>query len=353
MSSIRKSISRQINHKMRDLAHEIPVVVCRLQIESRSDFIFLTTYFMGCFYGQVNLFSFFKMKLMMNDLTIVTHDGNFHADDVFSIAALKCVLPTFTLIRTRDNDIMANADIVLDVGGVYDAEAGRFDHHQRGGAGEREDGTPFSSFGLIWQKYGLAICGDNQEVADSVDAKLVATIDAVDCGYVKGIMEGVSLSQSISMFNPTWEEAGDFDRAFDEAVAYAQRILQRFIAAAQGGINAKSIVAAAIARAEDARIIVLQQYTPWKTTVFNQAPDALFVIYPSQTGQWRIQTVPAELGSFADRKSLPQAWSGLNGEALQKVTGLDDAMFCHNGLFIAGCESFESTLAMAKMAVQG
>ncbi|MDT8453545.1 MAG: MYG1 family protein, partial [Gammaproteobacteria bacterium] len=25
----------------------------------------------------------------MNDITIATHNGNFHADDVFSIAALK------------------------------------------------------------------------------------------------------------------------------------------------------------------------------------------------------------------------------------------------------------------------
>jgi uncharacterized UPF0160 family protein len=85
----------------------------------------------------------------MNDKTIVTHNGNFHADDVFSIAAFKCIFSSFKLIRTRDFDIIAKADIVIDVGGEYDPEAGRFDHHQRGGAGERENGIPYSSFGLI------------------------------------------------------------------------------------------------------------------------------------------------------------------------------------------------------------
>ena len=78
----------------------------------------------------------------MNDKTIVTHNGNFHADDVFSIAAFKLILPSFRLIRTRDSELIAKADIVLDVGGEYDPDSDRFDHHQRGGAGEREMASP-------------------------------------------------------------------------------------------------------------------------------------------------------------------------------------------------------------------
>lgn len=288
----------------------------------------------------------------MTDLTIVTHDGNFHADDVFSIAALKCIFPTFNLVRTRNNEIIEKGDIVLDVGGSYDADAGRFDHHQRGGAGEREDGIPYSSFGLIWKKYGVEICQGNEAVAASVDSGLVSTIDAIDCGHVEGVVSGITLSQTISMFNPTWQEEGDFDAAFEEAVAFATRVLKRFIASADGGLSAKAIVAKAIDNAQDPRIIVLEKYTPWKRTVHALAEQALYVVYPSQSGQWRIQTVPAELGSFEDRKSLPTAWAGLNGEALQQATGLADAMFCHNGLFIAGCDSFDSTMKMAEMAVE-
>lgn len=288
----------------------------------------------------------------MTDKTIVTHNGNFHADDVFSVAALKCIFPTFNLIRTRDDEVISQADIVLDVGGVYDPEIGRFDHHQRGGAGTREDGTPYSSFGLIWKQYGVQICQGNEALAASVDAGLVSTIDAIDCGHVQGVSSGISLSHTISMFNPTWQEEGDFDACFNEAVEFAFRVLARFIASANGGLSAKEIVAKAIENADDPRIIVLQKYTPWKRTVHALSEAALFVIYPSQTGQWRIQTVPAELGSFEDRKSLPKAWAGLNGEALQEVTGIEDAMFCHNGLFIAGSESFESTMKMAVLAVE-
>jgi len=292
----------------------------------------------------------------MNEITIATHNGNFHADDVFSIAALKAIFPTYKLIRTRNLDVIAQADIVIDVGGEYDAEAGRFDHHQRGGAGERENGIPYSSFGLVWQKYGLELCQGNQDVANSVDAGLVSTIDAIDCGYAegvaKGMTQGISLSQTISMFNPTWQEDSHFDTCFDEAVNFASRVLTRFIASASGGINAKAIVAEAIEKAEDPRVIVLEKYTPWKRTVHALSTQALYMVYPSGSGPWRIQTVPVEPGSFEDKKSLPIAWAGLSNEALQDVTGIDDAMFCHNGLFIAGAESFESTMKMAEIALQ-
>jgi len=287
----------------------------------------------------------------MNDITIATHNGNFHADDVFSIAALKHIFPSFTLIRTRDSELIAKADIVLDVGGEYDSDNGRFDHHQRGGAGERENGIPYSSFGLIWQKYGVELCQGNKDIAHAVDKGLVSTIDAIDCGHVEGVPQGISLSQTIGMFNPTWQEDSHVDACFDEAVEFASRVLTRFIAAAGGGVNAKAIVAKAIDDAEDPRVIVLERYTPWKRTVHTLSEEALYVVYPSQTGEWRIQTVPTEPGSFENKKPLPQPWAGLSDQELQEVTGIEDAMFCHNGLFIAGAKSFEGTMKMASLAL--
>lgn len=287
----------------------------------------------------------------MKDITIATHNGSFHADDVFSIAALKNIFPSFNLIRTRDLDVISKADIVLDVGGQYDPNKGRFDHHQRDGAGQRDNGIPYSSFGLIWHKYGLEICNGDQDVTNAVDAGLVSTIDAIDCGYVEGIAEGISLSQTIAMFNPSWEEEGNFDERFNEAVDFASRILERFITSARGGVKAKSIVAKAIENAKDPRVIVLDKFTPWKKTVHALSEDALYIIYPSLTGEWKIQTVPVDPGSFENKQSLPESWAGLSDKELQDVTGIDDAMFCHNGLFIAGAESFDSVMKMADLAL--
>lgn len=289
----------------------------------------------------------------MNDKTIATHNGNFHADDVFSIAALRQIIPSFKLIRTRDIELIGKADIVIDVGGEYDPDSGRFDHHQRGGAGERDNGIPYSSFGLIWQKYGLEICQGNQDVANTVDVNLVSMIDAIDCGHVEGVYKGISLSQTIAMFNPTWQEDGQFDNCFDEAVDFASRVLIRFIASANGDISAIETVTKAVTNAKDPRVVILEKYVPWKETVHALSEDALFMIYPSLSGKWIIHTVPTVLGSFEDRKPLPSQWAGLSDKALKEVTGIDDAMFCHNGLFIAGAGSIESIMKMASIALQG
>ncbi len=54
---------------------------------------------------------------------------------------------------TRKPELIAAGTVVWDVGSEFDPVTNRFDHHQRG-APLREDGTPFSSAGLIWQVYG-------------------------------------------------------------------------------------------------------------------------------------------------------------------------------------------------------
>ena len=45
----------------------------------------------------------------------------------------KCVKISFMLYlyRTRDPKLLEECDIVVDVGGVYDPEKQRYDHHQR------------------------------------------------------------------------------------------------------------------------------------------------------------------------------------------------------------------------------
>lgn len=290
--------------------------------------------------------------------TIVTHSGKFHADDVFSVAALTYLLPDAKVIRTRDAELIAVADIVVDVGQEYDFATGRFDHHQRQGAGARDNGIPYSSFGLVWCHYGLEICQGNQPLVDMLDTELVSVIDAIDCGYVTGEdVHGVSLSQTIGLFNPTWQEADDFDVCFNQAVEFARHILLRFMATAQAQLAAYQQVVHAIEQAEDPRIIVLEQYLPWKQAVHDHGEQALYVVYPSaaqssSSRQWMIQAVSVTPDSFANKQSLPASWAGLADGDLQQVTGVSDARFCHNGRFIAAAASFYGAMSLAELATK-
>src|SRR3990167_8310800 len=83
---------------------------------------------------------------------VVTHSGNFHTDEVFACAVLSLLNDgNIEVIRSRDSEVWATGDYVVDVGGEYNSERGRFDHHQEGGAGVRPNGIPYSSFGLVWK----------------------------------------------------------------------------------------------------------------------------------------------------------------------------------------------------------
>jgi len=65
----------------------------------------------------------------MEKITVCTHSGEFHADDVFAVAILKLVFGDINIVRSRDKTKIAEADIVVDVGEIYDKNENRFDHH--------------------------------------------------------------------------------------------------------------------------------------------------------------------------------------------------------------------------------
>ena len=119
--------------------------------------------------------------------TIVTHSSNFHADELFGTAALiaynkkKFPKDTIKVIRSLDPKVWEKADFLLDIGGVYAPAKNRFDHHQRGGAGQHGNSIPYAAFGLVWKKFGKAISG-SQKAADYVEKKLVMALDGDDNG---------------------------------------------------------------------------------------------------------------------------------------------------------------------------
>ena len=66
---------------------------------------------------------------------VITHNGVFHADEVFAIALLSRFDYVSEIIRTRDSSVIEKAlsddnTIVIDCGGQYDPLMMNFDHHQ-------------------------------------------------------------------------------------------------------------------------------------------------------------------------------------------------------------------------------
>jgi uncharacterized UPF0160 family protein len=290
-------------------------------------------------------------------MQVATHPGNFHADDVFAVAALELVHGPLEVVRTRDADRQAAAGIRVDVGGHSDPATGNFDHHQKGGAGERENGIRYASFGLVWREHGEALAG-SAEAAAAIDERLVCGVDANDVGQtlvepLVGDIRPMSVSGVIAALNPSWDEAlspEEEDARFGQAVDLARGMLERELAGAAAFARARDLVAAAIRRAEDPRVIELDSNMPWREAVVTSAPEALFVVYPKSDG-WGSQAVPRELGSFENRRSFPAEWRGRSGEELAAATGVEDAIFCHAAGFYASAGSREGIVALVAASI--
>lgn len=295
-------------------------------------------------------------------LCIGTHDGSFHADEVFATAILLIAHQTIAVVRTRDQRVLDKQPVVLDVGGVYQPCEGRFDHHQKGGARKREDGAPYATAGLVWDSKGLSAIhqiergisqADAREIRDQLDLAFFQYVDAVDCGVEVPGGSAFQASSMISEFNPSWDDpAADYDTRFAQAVEFATTIVRNLVHNAAAGLRARDLVLQADSL-EDGRILVLESGAPWAEPIVAARPEVLFVLFPesSGTGNWMVQVVPAELGSFRARKDLPEAWAGLRGEALDAVTGVPGCLFAHNGRFICGHTTRDGALQLARRAL--
>jgi uncharacterized UPF0160 family protein len=282
---------------------------------------------------------------------LATHGGKFHCDEVFAYVVLQLALGLrapdvdHTLLRTRKAELIDAADIVWDVGGVFDVAGRRFDHHQRG-APVREDGTPFSSAGLIWQVFGEAAVaallparteGFAAKIAADIDGSVVRRIDEIDNGVAADgpvKRDTLGLARLVEDCNPAWDDpaaegptAGD--AALAEAAAMVELVLRRRVESFRARHAAEREILAAYAQGADQRVLVLARGMPWKNVVFSHDLPVLFTISPASNGNWMVDTVPPEPGSFAQRQPLPERWGGLQNEALAAETGVADAVFVH------------------------
>lgn len=295
-------------------------------------------------------------------MIIGTHSGVFHADETMACAILLNLYPSATIVRTRDPARLAECDVVVDVGGVYDDARKRYDHHQRGFDKARPNGIKYSSAGLVWFHYGMLVMDefgpDAQAMWDDIDMNFIAAIDATDNGQrlneTPSLVRVQTLSSLIGAMNPTWlEETGNYpDGHFDAALELAKVHLLRAVAATKARFAARKHVEDALLRAHDG-YLVLDHYMPWQEVVCSPMvrQDVLYVLFPTEEGEWRVQGVPKTLGGFEARKPLPESWGGLQGDAFAFHTGVYDAVFCHSARFICGTKGRVGAEILANMAV--
>lgn len=295
----------------------------------------------------------------MKKITIATHDGIFHADEVYAIAVLSLYFAQerqeIEIIRTRDLEKISAANIVVDVGGTYSRAKKRFDHHQKAKPSPRSNGIPYAAFGLIWKSYGKKIT-TSREVWENVETKLVMGIDALDNGQkistplFNGVYEFAS-SQLFSAIGMAYPD-DKIDEAFNKALEFAKLVLLGEIKKSEAKIEGEKTITTEIIKQGEPAVLVLEKYATWSVAV-SKFKKIKLVIFPDKfSNNWCIQAAADKVDDFnSDRIHFPKSWRGLLNEDLVLASGVIDSAFCHGGGHFAVVKSKQSAIEMANKVI--
>lgn len=263
-----------------------------------------------------------------------THSGPFHADDVMAWALITTFhAPEAELVRTRDAKRIREADIAFDVGGDYDPDSLRFDHHQNAYQG------PLSSAGMV-----LSWLEDRGEVDPEVASELrrvvVDYVDAVDTGRLVPDPAVPCFPRIIEAYTQGPSTLQEFDVAFFEAATVATGFIRGVVAGIEQIRASRAAVLAAMAEAEDAgrAVIFLDEFHKWKPIYYANGGaehPTDYVLFPGMEGSWRIVAIAPCEDSFDQKRPLPADWAGLTGSSLEAATSVPGSVFCHKNRFIA------------------
>jgi len=319
---------------------------------------------------------------------IGTHSGSFHCDEALGCWMLRQLdrFKDAEIVRSRDPEVLKQADIVIDVGAVYDEVALRFDHHQREFDGVFGHGfnTKLSSAGLVYKHFGREIVAkilgipvdhaDLETVYLRVYRNFVEAVDAIDNGIQQYISEdppryvnNTGLSARVGALNPAWNEeqsSATLDARFLKAVELTGGEFRDAVQwVGNVWLPARAHVKAALQAMPSVdpscQIMRLDTVCPWKEHLYDLenemglAKPVLFCLFEdTREKKWRIQAVSVSSSSFANRLSMPSAWWGIRDEKLSEVSGIAGCVFCHASGFIGGNDTYEGVLAMARKSLE-
>ena len=313
-------------------------------------------------------------NFIQKPIVLVTHSSRFHADDVFATACLRIYYKDIEkkkikLIRSRDEKVIEKGDVVYDVGNTYDPEKNRFDHHQTGGAGTRENGVPYSSFGLIWKHFGLCLVS-NDEIHELIDEKFVQQICAADTAYSDFKIEGTewnawTFDDVVKLFRPERSnpeksrkpEKSDrdfnklIDRNFMKVVLIAEQILRKIIEKKEQQHIDTLELEEIYNNTKDKRIIELRRPMSWNKFLISKL-EPLYVIFPTDgQNDTHIVAVPKEEGSHENRLPFPKEWGGKRNEELSEISGVSGAIFSHGSGFMSVAKNRDVALEMIEKSI--
>ena len=298
-----------------------------------------------------------KITKNKDEANLITHDGKFHPDDVFSTVFMSKYIENPCLYRIGVGPVENTNAIVYDVG------FGKFDHHGPDAKRRPNSNLKYCSFGLLWTEYGKDYLTKNNyeyvdELYSTIEEVLVKQIDGIDNGVFPEInaeYKLLDLDKIIDMFNPTWEENPDTDINFANALNTAEIIFDNVIRTEYSKIKATQKVLSKIPTVKD-NILILDEYLPHQHAVFTSedplAKEIKVIILPSNRGGYCIKPITISEESKELLINFPKEYRGLHDEELANLSGIKTAKFVHSSGFLASTKTLEDAILLAHKALE-
>jgi uncharacterized UPF0160 family protein len=290
------------------------------------------------------------MEIQRRKRTLAVHDGAFHADEITAAALLLLydMIDIDKIYRTRDQSVIKKSEYVCDVGGIYDPDIKRFDHHQSQYVGE------MSSAGMI-----LLYLKDKKIISPELyryfNDALIIGVDADDNGRVKLKRGFCSFSQAIANFLPVEYDASEEkrDQSFKNALTFVIGHLKRLQERYYYNERCKVIVKKVMDKSK--HFLIFDEAISWMDSFFalgGEKHSAVFVVMPTQD-HWKLRGIPPSMNKrMKVRIPQPSSWAGLHEADLKKQSKIDGAIFCHKGLFISIWETKKDAINALKFVLK-
>lgn len=265
-----------------------------------------------------------QQKRKYGEINVLTHDGLFHADEIFSIALLRLFHKKINIVRTRNKDLLQAAVtdrtvFVLDAGNNYDPARKNFDHHQA----HAPEGLSTISMVFIY----LFPDYRTDDILNKVYNRLIIGINDWDQGKADRNIAGHSLHlpQLISAFNRFGQQ--EQDAQFLKVVDFAYSILANEMNTAKEMIKAEEIWE----KKEylNNEIAILKEHCAFWRIIQGEGKTVKYIIQPDAEN-WSVMSVDSK------KFPLPSIPASAEGQVFQ-----------HKNRFITIFQNFQSAINYA------
>lgn len=300
------------------------------------------------------------------NLTICTHDGAFHYDEIFAIAFLSLIFDQFKLIRSRKEEYFLQAHILIDVGKIYDPDNNMYDHHFANHTATYSPNSkyPMASSGMIYKhfkddvflhhyKFDKAVVGEllYEYICNKIYYEFFRPADAADNGYYLSCDFSPRTMQCVvKNFNRADQSFEVQHKQFWNAKRFVQLDMMNYL----DSIFLERLPG--ILRAQKTVLECKEPYVVFLEWICNKAVRDAILLHGKQhirfivvfhTSVYKVHVIPFKVeGKEFFRETFPVSWRGISRESLIKRTGIIDLLTVENNGYGACAFTLEAAIRL-------